>query len=288
MEVTLSRDCHGLTSVTIPASVTEIKDYAFYYCPKLTSINVAEQSANYASIDGVLYDKDITTLIVFPTGKTAVTIPNSVTTIKDFAFYCAPITSVTIPSSVTAIGAHAFSCASSLTSATLSSSMTNISEYTFYNCTALTSVTIPDSITAIGSHAFDDCESLTDVYYTGTQEQWEAVDIDTQNKPITKRATIHYNSVLPTEPATEPPTTEATTEAVTESISPSLYGDIDCDNDVDIVDVLILNQYLLGVADVSKEGLANADVNNDTLVDDDDAMNVLKSLVNLVSLPVQK
>ena len=113
--------CTGLTSITIPNSVTSIGDLAFYECTGLTSIYVAEDNLNYASIVGVLYSKDKKTLIKCPEGKTgSITIPNSVTSIGDRAFYsCQGLTSVTIPNSVTTIGEYAFCACNGLTSMTV-------------------------------------------------------------------------------------------------------------------------------------------------------------------------
>ncbi len=104
-------DCTSLTSVTIPDSVTSIGDRAFYNCTILTSIEVSENNAAYSSQDGVLFNKDKTTLIQYPGGKSgAYTIPDSVTSIGSYAFYyCRSLTSVTIPDSVTSIGYGAFS-----------------------------------------------------------------------------------------------------------------------------------------------------------------------------------
>jgi endoglucanase len=72
-----------------------------------------------------------------------------------------------------------------------------------------------------------------------------------------------------------------------ETPTDTLYGDVDCDGDVDIVDVLRLNQYLLSLAEVTPQGLINADVDINGIQNDTDAMNILKSLVNLVALPVK-
>ena len=151
--------CSGLTSITIPNSVTSIGNHAFRECRGLTSV----------------------------------TIPGSVTSIGNQAFYnCSGLTSITIPNSVTSIGISAFVGCSSLTSVILncnaivsasktsSSSMKNIfgnqvKEYiigddvtsiggsTFYDCTSLTSVTIPNNVTSIGSYAFKNCSGLTSI-----------------------------------------------------------------------------------------------------------------------------
>ena len=98
----------GITSATIPGSVTSIISNAFWVCSKLTAINVDENNPNYCSENGVLFDKDKTTLIQFPSGKSGTyVIPNSVTSIENFS-YCYLITSVTIPASVTSIEVGAF------------------------------------------------------------------------------------------------------------------------------------------------------------------------------------
>ena len=130
-------------SVTIPNSVTSIESGAFSSCG-LTSINVAEDNLNYASVDGVLYNKDKNTLIMYPQGKTgSITIPNSVTSIRNYAFDgCTGLTSVTIPNSVTSIGESAFSGCTGLTSITIGNGVTSIGEAAFLECTGLTSMTV--------------------------------------------------------------------------------------------------------------------------------------------------
>ena len=158
--------CTSLTSITIPNSVTSIGDVPFCNCTRLTSIDVEESNANYSSQDGVLFNKNKTTLILYPIGnaRTSYDIPNSVTSIGDYAFFgCTSLTSVTIPDSVTSIGSGAFGGCESLTSITIPNSVTSISGGAFWNCKSLASITIPNSVTSIGSGAFSYCESLTSV-----------------------------------------------------------------------------------------------------------------------------
>ncbi len=110
--------CDSLTSITIPDSVTSIGNYAFAWCDSLTSITVDEDNKYFSSNSyGVLFNKDKTTLIQYPAGntRTSYTIPDSVTTIGNSAFYdCDSLTSVTIPDSVTSIGDYAFRYCDSL------------------------------------------------------------------------------------------------------------------------------------------------------------------------------
>ncbi len=159
-------ECPSLTTITIPDSVTSIGDDAFYYCRSLTDITVDADNTTYCSEDGVLFNKSKTKLIQYPVGnaRTSYTIPDSVTSIEDYAFYwCTSLTSVTIPDSVTSIGYAVFGECTSLTSVTIPDSVTSIEGSAFSYCTSLTSVTIPDSVTSIGYLAFEDCTSLTSV-----------------------------------------------------------------------------------------------------------------------------
>ena len=125
--------CWNLTSITIPPSVTSIGAWPFSLCWSLTSITVDSRNPTYSSVDGVLFDKNIRTLITYPSGKTA--------------------QAYTIPSSVTSIGYSAFQDNHSLTSITIPSSVTTIGEWAFSGCDNLTSVTLSRR-TSVGQGAF--------------------------------------------------------------------------------------------------------------------------------------
>ena len=117
---------------------------------------------NYASIDGILYNKEITTLICYPGGKTSITIPNSVTSIGEVAFSgCKSLTSITIPNSVTSIKKEAFK-----------------------GCSSLTSISLPNSVTSIGNEAFQFCWNLTSITCLGSTPP-EASDLKAQYKTTT-------------------------------------------------------------------------------------------------------
>ena len=171
-------ECTSLTDITIPDSVMNIGDGAFFACTSLKSIEVSDNNENYTSVDGVLFNKDASELITYPAGK-----PND---------------TYEIPISVKSICYSAFLLCTSLTDVIIANGVTSIGHEAFSYCTSLTSVTIPDSVTSIGHYAFSDCESLKDIYYTGTQDEWNNITIGDGNINLTN-ATIHYN--FETEPS---------------------------------------------------------------------------------------
>ena len=159
-------NCSALTQVTIGNGVTSIGSSAFYGCSALTAINVESGNTTYCSVDGILFNKDKTTLIQYPASKTgtAYAIPESVTSIGSRAFYyCKALMQITIPDGVTSIGSEAFYECSALTQVTIPSSVTSIGSMAFYYCKALMQITIPDGVTSIGERAFFDCSALTQV-----------------------------------------------------------------------------------------------------------------------------
>ena len=194
--------CTSLKNVTIGNSLNMISNFVFVGCNSLENIMVDENNLNYSSIDGVLFNKKKTELILYPVGnsRNAYSIPNSVTSIGyyafwgctnlrnikipnnvesigDYAFYnCTSLTSVTIPNSVTSIGNDAFYGCSSLTSVTIPNSVTSIGNNAFYGCSSLTSVTIPDSVTSIGYSALSSCTSLTSIEVSYDNENYSSVD----------------------------------------------------------------------------------------------------------------
>ena len=156
--------CTGLTSVTIPASVTSIDYGVFSDCTNLTSINVSKNNSAYSSQDGVLFNKDKTSLISYPGGKKgSYIIPDGVTSISGAFEHCVGLTSITIPNSVTEISFCEFEYCTGLTSVTIPDSVTEIGERAFSDCCSLENVNIPNSVTCIGKAAFRDCTSLTDI-----------------------------------------------------------------------------------------------------------------------------
>ena len=157
----------GLITATIGAGVTTIGNEAFASCTNLTSITVDPANPAYSSsAEGVLYDKNLTTLIQYPPARTATSyaIPNTVTSIGDEAFlYAGNLTQVTIPKSVNNLGYSAFLNCTGLTSITFSGAITSFASTVFQGCTSVTSVTIGNGTTSIGNFAFSNCTSLTSI-----------------------------------------------------------------------------------------------------------------------------
>ena len=171
--------CTGLTSVTIPESVASIGNDAFFFCTHLASIIVETGNENYSSMDGVLFDKAGTTLILCPVGKaeTAYTIPDGVTSIGNYAFArCTGLTSVTISEDVTSIGDRAFQFCSGLISIIIPDGVTSIGECAFLDCESLTSVTIPKSVTSLGWGAFGRCSQLTSIIVETENKNYSSID----------------------------------------------------------------------------------------------------------------
>ena len=174
-------NCAALKSVTIPDSVTSIGYYAFYDCDALTSVTINSEAwvdgrafygcdafksiyGKYASDDNRCLIIDGELQLFAPAGLTTYNIPESVTSIGDFAFYgCDALQSITIPNSVTSIGEYAFENCAALKSVTIPDSVTSIRWCTFQGCDALQSITIPDGVTEIVRYAFYDCDALTSV-----------------------------------------------------------------------------------------------------------------------------
>lgn len=192
---------HGLKTIHLPISLTYIGPSAFRFCYDLEAITVDSEHLYFESIEGVLFSKDLDTLIRYPQKKnnTSYDIPNFVETIAEDAFSSANnltsidlgtgvktikshaffrtnhITAIVISDQVTTIELYAFRQSYALSSVTLGSGLTQISSYMFEGCVSLETIVIPDNINAIGYGAFYDCTNLKEVFIRRT----------TINDPIT-------------------------------------------------------------------------------------------------------
>lgn len=164
------RNCNSLTSINIPDSVISIGMQAFLNCKSLTNVYITDIT-KWCAIE--FHDNTSTPLghtthnYLYLNGElvTDLIIPDSVTSIGNYTFYCCiSMKSITIPNSVTSIGRLAFYCCSDLININIPNSVMTIGYGAFMRCYSLTSVTIPDSVTSIGDSAFSYCGSLTSIY----------------------------------------------------------------------------------------------------------------------------
>lgn len=203
-------ECISLQSVIIPNSVTKIGYRAFYCCTNLQSIIIPE---GVTSIGDYSFGEC--------TSLQSITIPKSVISIGYHAFYNTGIynsesnwendvlyinnhliearTTLSgeyiIENGTIMIAASAFDSCTSLQNVIISNGVTSIGSSSFYGCTSLQSITIPDSLITIGNFAFYDCDNLRDVYYLGTEKQWNNIMIGRENSSLLN-ATIHYKNCL--------------------------------------------------------------------------------------------
>ncbi len=152
----------------VPAGTYALEIPAVIEGKAVTAIGDSAFKQNYTGMTGVTIPASVVSIGNFAfyscSGLTSVTIPTGIINIADYAFYnCAGLTSVTIPPNVTTIGAGAFSTCTGLTSVVIPPSVTTIQGQAFFNCTGLTSMNIPSSVTTLGSAAFYRCTSLSSV-----------------------------------------------------------------------------------------------------------------------------
>ena len=170
-------DCTNLKELNIPKSVNTFPLSAVSGCVNLQNVHIEEGNENYFSIEGVVFDKSVETLIYYPDGKegeyivpesvitigtasfndssiTNLLLPDSLQKIEDGAFAGCNITKIYIPDSVTFIGEKAFSGCENLVECKLPMGLTEINEQVFYHCASLKNFVLPDNIKTIGYEAF--------------------------------------------------------------------------------------------------------------------------------------
>ncbi len=133
-------NCHLLESIAFPSTLTSIGRYVFFYCQSLKNIDVALSNTAFTTFDGVLFTKDMKTIVCYPGAHS-----------EEYS----------LPSHTSKIGNGAFATCSSLKTVTLHDGVTSIGDYGFFNNTSLETITVPSSVSSIGASAFADCTALT-------------------------------------------------------------------------------------------------------------------------------
>lgn len=156
--------CLNLTTVALPASITTIINGPFYRCHNLTEILVDEANPNFVSVDGVLYNKDMTKLVSCPEGKTG-----------DFI----------IPQSVTELQVSALNGCSNLTSITLPDGLKTIGSNALYLCSGISSISITANVASASTAFLGRCNSLQEIIVEHGNENYKVVDNMLYNSDMT-------------------------------------------------------------------------------------------------------
>ncbi|MCD7786830.1 MAG: leucine-rich repeat protein [Oscillospiraceae bacterium] len=249
--------CFNLEEVVLPSSITYIGNYVFELCDNLTDIVIPDNVTFLG--DGVFS---------WCTALVSISIGSGITEIGEETFNkCLELKDVEIPAGVTSIGYGAFAYCLSLTNITLPEGVTSIGDYAFSSCNSLSSISIPVSVTHIGDYAFAEFgNALTDVYYSGDETDWAAIDIGDGSEFITS-ATIHYNSTGPDDETGD-----------------STPGDLNGDGEVDASDLTVLARHVGKVETMEDEtALANADVTGDGNVDASDLTRLAQYVGKIIS-----
>lgn len=210
----------GLTSLSIPDTVTSIGESSFYHCTNVQYLKIPislrfNNQYTFQNMSGIKHvdfslgdgtrvdfsssERDYMPWLISSSNLESATLPNGMTRICSFMFYeCTKLKSVNIPDGVKSIGQYAFYHCNSLESIDIPNGVANIEKYAFARSMysaypGLTKLAIPSTITSIGEWAFGGNTGLTDIYYGGTEEEWAAIEIGEHNEPLST-ATIHYNS----------------------------------------------------------------------------------------------
>jgi len=183
-------NCSNLETVIIPRSVNEIEFSAFEGINNLMNIEVDKMNEKYTTINGILFDKNINTLIRYPPGKTGkYSLPASLKIIGNSAFSgCSKLKRVNIPDKVEIIKDSAFLHCSNLESIHIPDSVKIIEDFTFIDCINLMSITIPKLIKEINNNIFIGCNKLTNINFPrGIKISRQGIDIILGNK-----INVHY------------------------------------------------------------------------------------------------
>ena len=293
----------NITSVLIPASVTDIESDAFLFCSSLAAFSVDPANRFYSTDEnGVLFNQNKTELVLMPAGAalTSYAIPSGVTEIDSHAFFfCAGLTSVAFPQTLREIGDYAFYGCSGIGEAFLPDGLREVGEFAFGSCSTLQEISLPVSLQQIDDGAFMGCDALATVYYAGTDPQWNAVTIGIDNDCLLRANRVNRNPPVTdpsTQPTTEPttapttaPTTQPTTQPTTGVPEPSgtqpqpayTLGDVNGDGNVTSADARLTLRAAVGLEKLSITQSLAADADRDDHIRSSDARLILRVAVGL-------
>lgn len=263
--------CQSIESVVIPDSVLVIGDRAFVGCYQLSSVDMSD---NVTAIGASAFDECVALEAidladsVNVIGESAfnsctelkkITIPAGVDSLMGTFGNCRALKEVTVPSNVKIVGYHTFSYCYGLESIVFEEGVTALYDYAMVGCRSLKTVTLPSTLESIGLRAFAEDTQLEDVYFNGTQEEWESIEIAEGNEPLLN-ATIHF---------AEPDT----------AIKEDIKGDVNLDGAVDAVDALLVLKHTVESIVLEGQEKEKTDVDKDGIINSYDALIILKIAV---------
>ncbi len=168
--------CHALKDVTFPSTLTTLGRYIFFYCENLENFEVALGNTAYTSYNGVLFTKDMSTIVAYPNAlNDQYTLPTHTTKVGNGAFAtCSSLKSVALHGAVTSVGNYAFYNCTAMDTAVIPSSVTSIGDKVFSDCTALTSLTVPGSVSSVGENVLTGSSAITEIKTPASSDfaQW--------------------------------------------------------------------------------------------------------------------
>ena len=176
--------CTGLETIVFPSTLTEIF-YAFEYCKNLSAINIPEGVKTIGDCSFKGCEK-----------LTSVNFPSTLECIDWHAFEdCTSLKAITVPAAVSEVNDYAFAGCTSLEIFRSGGKLERLRGSAFERCTGLKEIHLPEKLSLIGESAFKDCVALADIYYGGTKEGWNKIDIREDNAPLSA-AKLHPAKVI--------------------------------------------------------------------------------------------
>ena len=240
----------GLTEISLPSTLREIKRDAFGNCFGLNAIDLPIGLVSIGS-SAFLYS-----------GLQSLDIPDRVVAIGNGAFAHTSLESIVIPDSVTEMGVNLFEWSTELTSVTLPSSLTEIPQGTFWNCRGLTDVSIPESVTVIGNFAFAGCESLPRLFLPDGVTKMEKDTFYASDFPLYCRDGTYAADFIEQN-----------------GLHRGYYGDVNEDGRLNSSDARLVLQHTVELVDLSPAERLIADISDDGEVNSTDARRILQAAV---------
>ncbi|MGN0607000.1 MAG: leucine-rich repeat protein [Oscillospiraceae bacterium] len=245
--------CDHLSELILPESVSNIYEYAFKDCTGIKSMVIPK---NVTDIEEGVFENC--------SGLEEVILPENIVAVRKYAFRnCSSLESVNIPSGVTIIEERAFE-GSGLKKVMVPEGISYLSKGVFNNCTSLGKIYLPSSLKTIQEYALVGCDSLTDIYYQGSEEEWQEIKIldwNRANRMVIENANIHFNCTEESE---------------------VMLGDVNNDKIIDIRDVTMICQYILEMVELDEIQYKNADVISDNMINIKDLGQLKKYLLNVI------